>query len=221
MVRARSRRVRAPALHRFRSGCIGLSAKPLCRLARVVRSRRTELDLADGLVGDNWRARGSRATPDQSPHPEMQLNLMNARVIDLLATTRDRWPLAGDQLYVDFDLSEENVPAGTRLAIGGATIEVTAPPHTGCGKFAARFGHAAAKFVNTNLGRHLHLRGVNAKVVTPGRIATGDVVRKLGSTRRRSESVSVSSTNSVRSPPWPGLPPSHSRRRNSSRSPRA
>jgi hypothetical protein len=168
---------------------IRLSPKDAGLLELIVRRPATgarevvpeaHLDLAHGLVGDNWRARGSRSTADQSAHPEMQINLMNARVIALLAITRERWPLAGDQLYVDFDLSEANVPPGTRLAIGAATIEVTAPPHTGCGKFAERFGPAAAKFVNSNLGRQLHLRGINAKVVAPGRIVTGDVVRKVG-----------------------------------------
>src|SRR5690349_10062509 len=90
------------------------------------------LDLASGLVGDNWSAKPSSRTPDKSPHPDMQLNLMNSRVIDLIAGTRERWALAGDQLYVDLDLSAENLPPGTRLAIGAAVIEVTNQPHTGC-----------------------------------------------------------------------------------------
>ncbi len=93
------------------------------------------LDLSRGLVGDNWKARGSSATADGSAHPEMQLNVMNARAIALIAQARERWQLAGDQLYVDLDLSGENLPAGTRLALGSAVIEVTAEPHTGCKKF--------------------------------------------------------------------------------------
>lgn len=137
------------------------------------------LDRTEGLVGDNWRARGSKSTPDRSAHPDMQLNLMNARAVALLAVTRERWALAGDQLYLDFDLSEENLPVGSRLAIGPTVIEVTAPPHTGCAKFMARFGAAAVKFVNSPLGRSLHLRGVNARIVTGGTIRAGDVVRKL------------------------------------------
>lgn len=138
-----------------------------------------ELDLVNGLVGDNWRARGSRSTPDGSAHPDMQLNLMNARAIALVARTRDRWPLAGDQLYVDLDLSTANLPPGTRMAIGTAVIEVTAVPHTGCAKFTQRFGADAMKFVNSPVGRALNLRGINAKVVQPGAIRAGDTVRKL------------------------------------------
>ena len=134
----------------------------------------------DGLVGDHWRARGSRSTPDGSANPECQLTLMNARLVDLLAGgDRQAWPLAGDQLYVDLDLSVENLPAGTRLAIGTAMIEVTEPPHTGCAKFSARFGSPALRFVNSPEGRALRLRGLNARVVEPGAVRGGDAVRRL------------------------------------------
>jgi len=139
------------------------------------------LDLVEGLVGDTWRARGSRGTPDGSANPNAQLTVMNARVIELVAGDRDRWALAGDQLYVDLDLSVTNLPAGTRLALGSAVIEVTADPHTGCAKFVARFGHAAHRFVNSKAHRHLHLRGINAKVVEPGRVRRGDAIRRLES----------------------------------------
>src|SRR5207247_88617 len=135
-------------------------------------------DLREGLVEDNWRTRGSSRTVDGSSHPEMQLNLMNARVIALVAQERERWPLAGDQLYLDLDLSSENLPPGTRLALGSAVIEVTAEPHTGCQKFVARFGREAMQFVNSPVGRQLNLRGINAKVVQPGVIRVGDVARK-------------------------------------------
>jgi hypothetical protein len=138
-----------------------------------------QLDVAAGLVGDNWRTRGSRSMPDGSANPDMQLNLMNARVAALLAQTRDRWPLAGDQLYLDLDLSEANLPPGTRLAIGGAVIEVTAVPHTGCAKFSARFGSDAVKFVNSPVGRALHLRGLNARIIQSGTIRESDPVRKI------------------------------------------
>lgn len=138
-----------------------------------------QLDPAHGLIGDNWKARGSRGTPDGSAHPEMQLNVMNARVIELLAQDKERWALAGDQLYVDFDLSETNVPPGTRLAIGEAVIEVTVPPHLGCKKFSARYGPDAMKFVNSPEGKQLHLRGINAKIIKPGVIRVGDVVNKI------------------------------------------
>lgn len=138
-----------------------------------------ELSLREGLVGDNWATRGCRLTADGSAHPEMQLNVMNARVIALVAQDRARWALAGDELFVDLDLSEENLPPGTRLSLGSAVIEVTAQPHTGCKKFVARFGVDAMQFVNSPLGRQLRLRGLNAKVVKPGVIRVGDVVRKL------------------------------------------
>ncbi len=138
-----------------------------------------ELDPAAGLVGDTWSKRGSRHTNDGSAHPDMQLNVMNARAAALVAQHRSRWALAGDQLFVDLDLSEANVPAGTRLAIGSAVIEITAAPHTGCGKFADRFGAEATAFVNAMRYRDLHLRGVNARVVQRGTIRAGDRVAKL------------------------------------------
>lgn len=137
------------------------------------------LDLADGLVGDTWSRRGSSRSADGLAHPEMQLNVMNARAAALIAQHPDRWALAGDQLYVDLDVSAENLPAGTRLAIGTAIIEVTAEPHTGCRKFVDRFGLDAMKFVNSPVGRALNLRGINARVVQPGPIRVGDVVRRL------------------------------------------
>ncbi len=138
-----------------------------------------QLDPAHGLVGDNWKARGSRNTPDGSANPEMQLNIMNARVIELLAPDKERWSLAGDQLFVDFDLSETNAPPGTRLAAGSAVIEITAPPHLGCKKFSARFGSDAMKFVNSPEGKQLHLRGVNARILQAGVVRAGDLVQKL------------------------------------------
>ena len=137
------------------------------------------LDVAQGLVGDTWQDRASSRTPDGSPHPDMQLTLMGVRTISLLAGERERWPLAGDQLFVDLDLSAANLPAGTRLAVGTAVIEVTAQPHTGCGKFVERFGVDAMKFVNSPEGRALNLRGINAKVVEGGMVRVGDSVRKL------------------------------------------
>ena len=137
-----------------------------------------QLDPAHGLMGDNWKARGSRSAADGMANPEMQLNVMNARVIGLIAQDKSRWSLAGDQLFVDFDLSEANVPPGTRLTIGLAVIEITAEPHLGCKKFSARFGPDAMKFVNSPEGKQLHLRGVNAKVVQAGVVRAGDPVRK-------------------------------------------
>ena len=138
-----------------------------------------KLDLAEGLVGDNWKARGSGSTVDGSAHPEMQINIMNSRVIALLAQEKERWQLAGDQLYIDMDLSAENLPAGTRLALGSAVLEITAKPHSGCKKFETRFGQDAIKFVNSPLGKELHLRGVNARVIQSGTIQVGDIVKKI------------------------------------------
>jgi hypothetical protein len=137
------------------------------------------LDLQAGLVGDTWKSRGSRRTSDGSPHPDMQLTLMNSRVISLLAQERERWCLAGDQLYVDLDLSAANLPPGTRLSIGTAVIEVTSQPHTGCQKFAARFGQDAFQFVNAPARKELRLRGLNARVIQAGAIKTGDAVKKI------------------------------------------
>lgn len=138
-----------------------------------------ELHLTEGLVGDSWKERGSSRTTDGSSHPDMQLNVMNARAIALVAQHKNRWPLAGDQLFIDMDLSADNLPAGSRLALGSAIIEVSEQPHTGCKKFVSRFGLDAMKFVNSPLGRELHLRGINAKVVQPGMIRVGCVVKKL------------------------------------------
>lgn len=138
-----------------------------------------ELDIAEGLVGDMWRRRGSRSTPDGSANPLAQLTLQNARLAALVAGERERWPLAGDQLYVDLDLAVDNLPPGTRLAVGTAVIEITPHPHTGCAKFSARFGSDALRFVNSPDGRELRLRGVNGRVVEAGTVRPGDAIRKL------------------------------------------
>ncbi len=138
-----------------------------------------QLDTTVGLVGDTWSQRSSKRTEDGSPHPDMQLNIMNCRVIDLLAQSPDRWALAGDQLFIDLDLSADNLPPETRLALGTAVIEVTDQPHTGCAKFSERFGVDALRWVNSPVGRELNLRGINAKVVGEGSVGVGDLVTKL------------------------------------------
>ena len=138
-----------------------------------------ELDVSAGLIGDNWKVRGSKRTPDGSAHPEMQINIMNSRVTALVAQERERGPLAGDQLYIDMDLSKENLPAGSRIAVGSAVLEVSELPHTGCKKFVARFGNEAMEFVNSGLGKQLCLRGINARVVQGGTVKVGQTARKI------------------------------------------
>jgi hypothetical protein len=135
-----------------------------------------ELDPIVGLVGDTWNQRASKRTPDGSPHPDMQLNIMSAAAVALVAGDRDRWPLAGDQFYVDLDISEEALPPGTRLRIGSAVVEITDQPHLGCAKFTQRFGLDAMRFVNSPEGRAVRARGVNARVVTAGVVRAGDEI---------------------------------------------
>ena len=134
-----------------------------------------ELTLEEGLAGDNWKTRARAG----DPNPDTQLNVMGARSIALISPDRDRWQLAGDQLFLDIDLSNDNLPPGSQLSVGEAVIQVTEVPHTGCKKFVARFGMDAMNFVNSEVGRQLNIRGINARVVKPGTIRTGDVVKKL------------------------------------------
>ena len=139
-----------------------------------------QLSLTEGLVGDSWKDRPSSRSDDGGPHPDMQLNVINARLSAMLAGADDEQrALAGDQLHVDLDLSHANLAPGTQLAIGDAVIEITEQPHTGCAKFAARFGKDALRFVNIGAGKALRLRGLNARVVQPGTIRSGDRVSKV------------------------------------------
>ena len=137
------------------------------------------LDSTVGLVGDGWSERGSSRTPDGGPNPESQVTVINTRVLRAIEPDETRWPLAGDQLYVDFDLGQEGLPPGSRIAVGSAVLVVSDQPHTGCAKFSARFGTDALKFVNKSPGRELRLRGVNTRVVTPGTVRAGDAISKL------------------------------------------
>lgn len=134
------------------------------------------LDVVEGLVGDTWRARGNRHTPDGSADPQAQLTVMNARAAAAIAGDVSRWPLAGDQIYVDFDIGVDHLRAGTRIAIGEAEIEVSEKPHTGCAKFSERFGKDALRFVNAPEGRRLRLRGMNARITSSGTVMVGDAV---------------------------------------------
>ncbi len=140
-----------------------------------------ELDVELGLVGDNWLERATSRAKASGTHLNAQLNVMSARMVGLLATTDAERAMAGDQLYLDLDLSRGNLPTGTRLAIGAdAVIEVTSKPHNGCAKFRSRFGADALAFVNSPLGNELRLRGFNARVVTSGTVRRGDPVTRLG-----------------------------------------
>ncbi|WP_189050162.1 MOSC domain-containing protein [Micromonospora sonchi] len=161
-------------------GTLALAVRRPAVDAREVLSL-AELDPDVGLVGDTWSQRPSSRTADRSPHPDMQLNVINARFVELIAgPDRDAWALAGDQLYVDLDLSIDALPAGSRLAIGDrAVIEVTDQPHNGCAKFAARFGRDAHKIVWTEEGQRLRLRGLNARVLIGATIGTGNTIRQL------------------------------------------
>ena len=138
-----------------------------------------DLDVNVGLVGDTWQDRPSARSGDGKAHPDMQITMMNYRVADLVAQSKDRWPLAGDQLFVDLDLSKANVPPGTRISVGEAILEATTQPHTGCKKFAERFGVEALKFISEPTNRELQLRGINLKVIQGGEIRPGNAVKKL------------------------------------------
>ena len=138
------------------------------------------LDQVTGLEGDNWLARGSSSTPDRSAHPDKQVTLINARLAELVADGTERMALAGDQLFVDLDLSVDNLPAGSLLAVGEAVLRVSEAPHTGCAKFIERFGTEAMRFVNSRIGRQLRLRGMNTRILVPGTIRLGDLAVKAG-----------------------------------------
>jgi hypothetical protein len=137
------------------------------------------LDVDEGMVGDGWATRGSKRMPDGSADREAQLTLMNSRVAALLAGDQSGWAVAGDQLYVDLDLSQSNLPPGSRLRVGTALVEVSAVPHTGCAQFSGRFGLDALKFVSTPQGKELRLRGVNTRIVETGIVRTGDIVSRV------------------------------------------
>lgn len=139
-----------------------------------------ELSPEQGVHGDSWVSRrNSLSLEDGRPNPKSQVSIMNSRVAGLIAQSKDRWPLAGDNLFVDLDLSKENLPIGQRLSIGSAILEVTEIPHTGCAKFAERFGTDALRLVNNKKWRQLNLRGIYRQIVQAGTIKVGDTIKKL------------------------------------------
>ncbi len=150
-------------------------------VARPAKGERLVLESAElrpgvGLVGDNYLERGSSKPGGGPADPLGELNVMSVRALEAVAgVDRERWSLAGDQLIVDFDLAEASCPAGTRLAVGAAIIEVTTKPHNGCAKFADRYGIDAARWINSR--KDLRLRGVCAVVIESGTVTTGDTIR--------------------------------------------
>jgi MOSC domain-containing protein YiiM len=132
-----------------------------------------------GVEGDHWLSDFPTDPTHNEMHLDSQVSLMNARFLRQIAVEEEAVCLAGDNLVVDLDLSEENLPAGSRLAIGDAvTLEITATPHTGCTKLAARYGQESRAFMNNPRGTALHLRGRYARVLTAGTATIGDTVRK-------------------------------------------
>ena len=142
-----------------------------------------ELSPQGGVHGDRWADGCGMDLPDGGAHPDGQVTIANSRFIDLVAGDRSRWPLAGDQLYIDINLSDENLTAGGRIKVGSVVLEITAKPHNGCGKFANRFGRDAVRFVNTPQGKKLHLRGVYARIIEGGTVRVGDTACKLAEGR--------------------------------------
>ena len=138
-----------------------------------------EINDAEGVAGDTWNQRSSPTSADGGPHPDAQITIMSTRAAAAVIGPVERWPLAGDQIYADLDISHETLPAGAQLRLGDAILEITAKPHRGCAKFAARFGRDALRFVNTGEGRNLRMRGVNCRVVQPGTVRTGDPITRL------------------------------------------
>lgn len=132
---------------------------------------RVALTPEEGLPGDAWGRRPPL-------NPEAQLAVIQTDIAELIANGQPL-PLFGDNLFLNLDLSRENLPTGSRLRVGAAVLEVTPKPHNGCAKFHARFGAAALRFASHPDRRHLNLRGIYLKVVEGGELAVGDAVMVL------------------------------------------
>lgn len=147
--------------------------------AERVLLERCELSPEGGVHGDDWATLCGLKLPDGRSNPDVQITIMNSRLAGVIAPDRTHWPLAGDQFYADLDLSYDNLPVGQRLALGTAVLEITAELHKGCAQFMARFGNDALKFISNDTGKRLNLRGIYAKIVQPGVVSVGDVIRKI------------------------------------------
>jgi len=154
-----------------------LVIRPVSNERKVVEEMQVTHE--DGVLGDVWKTKPSSSTPDGKPHPEKQVTIMNSRCIRTLAGDKNNWPPAGDQIYVDLDLSTQNIPAGTELKIGTAVLKVSSSPHNGCKKFAQRFGQDSMRFVNSKMGKANRFRGLNAYVLKEGTISAHDSVEIL------------------------------------------
>jgi len=148
----------------------------------IVRRRKNERELRKevflspekGVEGDRWYDL-SKGKPD----PRRQLTIINSRLIKLLAQSVERMQLAGDNLIIDLDISDANLPVGQRLTIGKVMVEITDVPHTGCSRFAERYGNDAVEFINAPERSSLRLRGVYAKFLNSGLIHVGDIIKKI------------------------------------------
>lgn len=154
-----------------------ITIRPLSETRQVVQS--AQISLAGGVEGDHWAKGCWKSTDDGQPHPDVQICIMNSRCIDLIAGGRDNWAPAGDNLFIDMDLTPDNLPPGSFIAIGTAVLEITTTPHNGCAKFIKRYGRDACVFVNTGEGDRYRLRGIYGRVVQDGRVSAGDVVSKV------------------------------------------
>lgn len=138
-----------------------------------IAPRSVEVSRQLGMHGDHWSIGKYRDQPD------VQITIINSRLLDLVSGGRERWSLAGDNIVADIDLSHDNLKTGQSLAAGSAVLEITETPHAGCKKFALRFGADALRFVNLGRGKDLRLRGIYAQVVEPGTISVGDRIHKI------------------------------------------